>query len=139
MVSSPLINDGMASCSSPALYRVPGCDRLRDRRRFLHRGRITSSMASSGAERRRALNIGALVIALFDVLRQIAGGAGMRRLLQNGQCIAAAAPRFQVSLALTHFLLPDLTLAGRAGGVVVHMRKRDGRKPVRRAPAHRLA
>ncbi len=52
----------------------------------------------------------------------------MRRLLQNGQCIMAAAPRFQVSLALTDFLLPDFTLAGRAGGVVVHMRKRDGRE-----------
>ncbi|VFT75316.1 Uncharacterised protein [Klebsiella aerogenes] len=40
----------------------------------------------------------------------------------------AAAPRFQVSLALTDFLLPDFTLAGRTGGVVVHMRKRDGRE-----------
>ena len=85
-------------------------------------------MASVVRNVAEALNIGALVIALFDVLRQIAGGAGMRRLLQNGQCIMAAAPRFQVSLALTDFLLPDFTLAGRAGGIVVHMRKRDGRE-----------
>ncbi len=36
-----------------------------------------------------------------------------------------AAPRFQVSLALADFLLVDFTLAGRAGGVLVHMQKRD--------------
>lgn len=45
-----------------------GCDRLRDRRRLLRRGPDNLVDGFSGAERRRALNIGALVIALFDVL-----------------------------------------------------------------------
>lgn len=55
-----------------------GCNRFRDRRRFLRRGPDNLVDGFSGAKRRRALNIGALVIALFDVLRQIAGGSGMR-------------------------------------------------------------
>jgi hypothetical protein len=59
MVSSPLINGDMASCSSPALYG--GDDRLRNRRRFL-------------------------------------------------------------------LLLSDLTLAGRAGGVIVYVREGDDRE-----------
>lgn len=41
-------------------------------------GQITIVNGFDGVKRRRALNIGALVIALFDVLRQIAGGSGMR-------------------------------------------------------------
>lgn len=58
MVSSPLINDGMESC---ALHFTGcrGCDRLRDRRRFLRRGPDNLVDGFSGAERRRTLNIGA--------------------------------------------------------------------------------
>lgn len=40
-----------------------GCDRLRDRRRFLRRWPDNLVDGFSGAERRRALNIGALVVS----------------------------------------------------------------------------
>lgn len=69
------------------------CDRLRDRWRFLRRGPDNLVDGFSGAERRRALNVGALVIALFDVLRQIAGGAGMRRLFAERTVHHGSSPR----------------------------------------------
>lgn len=70
-----------------------GRDRLRDRRRFFHRGPDNLVDGFGSAERRRALNIGALVVALFDVLQQIAGGADMRRLFAERTVHHGSSPR----------------------------------------------
>ena len=56
-------------------------------------GQITIVNGFDGVKRRRALNIGALVIALFDVIRQIAGGAGMRRLFAERTVHHGSSPR----------------------------------------------
>jgi hypothetical protein len=62
MVSAPLIDGGMASCSSPVPCEVPGGDRLSDSWRFHRRGPDNFIDGFSGVERHRALNIDALAV-----------------------------------------------------------------------------